>query len=216
MLPFGLEWRPGCGSTSRYLDASVAGIRLEESQTSNLVENPTDHVCEPQASMPAWWSAFLFHVLNPRQICMYVYLAMLSDEKGECSPTIDQIREDLGLYSSSMVFEALSALEDLGFIQRQRQAFAGVRSRRNLYRRPSCELTLLRLLERGRIDGELRSTNPTRAPASPESQALVFDGLRELFGDAYATYDRAPQEAKRETLMTLLRQAIEEESAGDR
>ncbi len=68
------------------------------------------------ALVPAWWSAFIFHVLNPRQVCMYVYLVMLSDPKGECSPTIDQIREDLGLYSSSMVFEALAALEDLGFI----------------------------------------------------------------------------------------------------
>jgi predicted transcriptional regulator len=96
-----------------------------------------EHVCKPMALIPAWWSAFLFHILNPRQICMYVYLIMLSDEKGECSPTIDQIREDLGLYSSSMVFDALAALEDLGFVVRERQALAGVRSRRNLYRRPT-------------------------------------------------------------------------------
>lgn len=141
---------------------------------------------------------------------MYVYLVMLGDPKGECSPTIDQIREDLGLYSSSMVFEALAALEDLGFMLRERQAFAGVRSRRNLYRRPTCESTLLRLLDRGRIDGELRSTNPTRSPASPESQALVLDGLRELLGEAYARYDQAPREHKREVLVELLLPATQE------
>jgi SOS-response transcriptional repressor LexA len=60
-------------------------------------------------------------VLNPRQISMYLYLTMLCDERGECSPTVDQIREDLGLYSTSMVFEALAALDDLGFITRTTQ-----------------------------------------------------------------------------------------------
>ncbi|HTZ54622.1 MAG TPA: hypothetical protein VMB20_06125 [Candidatus Acidoferrum sp.] len=136
---------------------------------------------------------------------MYLYLTMLSDPRGECSPTIDQIREDLGLYSSSMVFEALAALDDLGFITRIRAAFPGTRARRNLYRRPSCESTLIRLLERGRIDGRLRSTNPTRAPASAESQALIYEGLAEMLGEAYESYDGAPTEAeKRDVLLKLL------------
>jgi hypothetical protein len=164
-----------------------------------------EHVCAPNALIPAWWSGFVFHVLNPRQISMYLYLTMLSDPRGECSPTIDQIREDLGLYSSSMVFEALAALDDLGFITRIRAAFPGTRARRNLYRRPSCQSTLTRLLERGRIDGHLRSTNPTRAPASAESQALIYEGLAELLGDAYERYHRAASEAeKRNVLLKLL------------
>jgi SOS-response transcriptional repressor LexA len=130
---------------------------------------------------------------------------MLSDPRGECSPTVDQIREDLGLYSSSMVFEALAALDDLGFITRVRAAFPGIRARRNLYRRPSCESTLIRLLERGRIDGHLRSTNPTRAPASAESQALTYEGLATLLGDAYELYHRAAsEEQKRNVLLELL------------
>ena len=167
-----------------------------------------EHVCAPSAIIPAWWSGFLFHVLNPRQTSMYLYLTMLSDPRGECSPTIDQIREDLGLYSSSMVFEALAALDDLGFITRIRAAFPGTRARRNLYRRPSCESTLIRLLERGRIDGHLRSTNPTRAPASAESQALTYEGLAEILGDAYERYDVAPTEPeKRTVLLSLLSEA---------
>jgi hypothetical protein len=181
---------------------------MEESQTSEPVEKvpphcEPDHVCAPTALIPAWWSGFLFHVLNPRQISMYLYLTMLSDERGECSPTVDQIREDLGLYSTSMVFEALAALDDLGFITRIRAAFPGIRARRNLYRRPSCESTLYRLLERGRIDGHLRSTNPTRAPASAESLALIDEGLAILLGPSYDQYQRTPEEDKRALLMEL-------------
>jgi len=138
---------------------------------------------------------------------MYMYLTMLSDERGECSPTIDQIREDLGLYSTSMVFEALAALDDLGFITRIRAAFPGIRARRNLYRRPSCESTLYRLLERGRIDGHLRSTNPTRAPASAESQALIEEGLAALLSEDYERYQSTAEEEKRLVLMGLLASA---------
>lgn len=144
----------------------------------------------------------MFHVLNPRQVCMYLYLAMLTD-KGECSPTIEQIREDLGLYSPSMVFEALAVLEDLAFISRERQSFPGVRAKRNVYRRPPCEATILRLLERDRIDGELRPKGGG-SPASQESQALVIDGLRVTLGDQYERFASATPSAKREVLIEVL------------
>lgn len=145
----------------------------------------------------------MFHVLNPRQVCMYLYLTMLS-ETGECSPTIEQIREDLGLYSPSMVFEALAVLEDLGFILRERQSFPGVRARRNVYRVPSCESTLLRLLERDRVDGELKPRG-TGSPASAESQALVIEGLQSLLGEeGYARYSAAAPPEKRDVLVELI------------
>ncbi len=144
----------------------------------------------------------MFHVLNPRQVCMYLYLAMLSD-KGECSPTIEQIREDLGLYSPSMVFEALAVLEDLAFISRERQSFPGVRAKRNVYRRPPCEATIVRLLARDRIDGELRPKGGG-SPASQESQALVIDGLRLTLGSEYERYARATSTAKRDVLVEIL------------
>ena len=145
----------------------------------------------------------MFHVLNPRQVCMYLYLTMLS-EKGECSPTIEQIREDLGLYSPSMVFEALAVLEDLGFIVRERQSFPGVRAKRNVYRIPLCEATVLRLLERDRIDGELKPKG-TGSPASAESQALVIEGLKGILGDeGYARYAAATTAAKRDVLVEII------------
>jgi hypothetical protein len=137
---------------------------------------------------------------------MYLYLAMLTD-KGECSPTIEQIREDLGLYSPSMVFEALAVLEDLAFITRERQAFPGVRAKRNVYRRPACEATILRLLERDRIDGELRPRG-SGSPASQESQMLVIAGLRETLGHQYPRYAAAASAAKREVLIEVLEEQL--------
>ncbi len=144
----------------------------------------------------------MFHVLNPRQVCMYLYLAMLCDG-GECSPTIEQIREDLGLYSPSMVFEALAVLEDLSFISRERQSFPGVRAKRNVYRRPPCEATILRLLERERIDAEL-APRGGGSPASRESQALVVDGLKQTLGEHYERYARATPSARRDVLIEIL------------
>lgn len=138
---------------------------------------------------------------------MYLYLTMLS-ESGECSPTIEQIREDLGLYSPSMVFEALAVLEDLGFIVRERQSFPGVRAKRNVYRIPACEATLLRLLERERIDGELKPKG-TGSPASQESQALIVEGLRVVLGDHYERYIRATKSAKRDVLIEILQTQLD-------
>ncbi len=154
----------------------------------------------------------MFRVLNPRQICMYLYLAMLSD-KGACSPTIEQIREDLGLYSPSMVFEALAVLEELAFMSRERRSFPGVRAKRNVYRRPPCEATILRLLERDRIDAELRPKGGG-SPASQESQVLVVDGLRQALGDDYERYARAAPATKRDVLIEILEGILSNRTAG--
>src|SRR6185437_14534034 len=125
--------------------------------TARQVTEPGDHEeCHPLAPIPAWWSAVLFQILNPRQVCMYAYLAMLCSRKESCHPTTDQIRGDLGLYSTSMVFEALAVLEELCFIERERHTFPGTRPRRNVYRLQPCEATLLRLLDSDLIDGSLR------------------------------------------------------------
>jgi hypothetical protein len=164
--------------------------------------------CRPFVRLPAWWSGFLFHVLNPRQICIYTYLTMLSDDEGSCSPTVEQIRDDLGLYSSTMVFEALSVLESLGFFVRERQSHGDARSRRNTYHRTSCEFTILRLLETGKIDGALRPIRTREAPASEEGRALVEVGIRDLLGTRYERYQRATPHARADVLLEELRAAI--------
>jgi SOS-response transcriptional repressor LexA len=145
---------------------------------------------------------------------MYVYLTMLAYDTGECHPTIDEIREDLGLYSASMVFEALTVLEDLGFIVRERQSFPGVRAKRNVYRRTACEFTILRLIERNRIDAYLRPGGPNESPAAPESQELVQEGLRVLLDTDFERYRSATPQAKRDVLMEILDAAIKARPKG--
>ena len=172
---------------------------------SALVDRADGHEeCHPLAPIPAWWCAFLFQILNPRQVCMYAYLAMLCSQKETCHPTTDQIRGDLGLYSTSMVFEALGVLEEYAFIERERRNVPGTRPRRNVYRLRACEATLLRLLELGLIDGLLRPVNRDGGQRSPESERLVGEGLAVLLDRKYPGYAAAPDDEKRPLLMQML------------
>lgn len=179
--------------------------------TAAAVNQPDDRdECHPLAPIPAWWSAFLFQILNPRQVCMYAYLAMLCSRKETCHPTTDQIRGDLGLYSTSMVFEALAVLEELCFIERERQTFPGTRPRRNVYRLQPCEATLLRLLDADLIDGFLRpvTRDGSNGGPSPESEKLIKDGLQAMLGDEFARYAAAAAQEKRDVLMECLKKSL--------
>ena len=143
--------------------------------------------------MPAWWRAFLFQTLNGRQLSVYLYLVMLMDGGTACSPTVEEIAKDLGLMSTTQVFEAINVLENYGFILRSRTTPANGRTRRNIYQRPSCEYTILRLLEDGRVD-----------------ESSFDDGLRSLLGKRYGFYAIAPLEEKRATLIASLQEILNE------
>lgn len=165
--------------------------------------NAFDDECAPFTEIPAWWSGFVFHVLNARQISLYLYLCMLLDAEGVCAPTVEQIRGDLGL-SGSIVFGALGALDASGFILRQRRYLATLRSRRNVYQRPACEFTVLRLLETGKIDGELRAAPGSAHQMSDEAEQLKTEWLQSVLEGQFAAYAAAPLPAKAE----ILRQAL--------
>jgi hypothetical protein len=183
---------------------------------ANVVQNALDghgSECEPLAQIPAWWSGFLFHVLNPRQVSMYVYLIMLSDDRGVCHPTIEQIRKDLGLLSTTMVFESIAVLEEYGFFVRSRETLPESRSRRNVYRRTACEYTILRLLESNKLSGDLSPVGAGEA-TSEDARALVETGLRDLLGRQYERYAQAPQADRREVLMTILNDRLRQRIAG--
>ena len=169
--------------------------------------------CEPLVQIPAWWSGFLFHVLNPRQVSMYIYLIMLSDDHGVCHPTIEQIRKDLGLLSTKMVFESIAVLEEYGFFVRTRESLPESRSRRNVYRRTTCEYTILRLLEANKVGGDLFPVGAGE-PASAEARHLVETGLRDLLGRQYERYAAAPPERRREVIMTILNEMLRTRAAG--
>jgi hypothetical protein len=168
--------------------------------TKNLFSN-----CHPYAEVPAWMSGFLYHVLNPRQVSIYLYLTMLACEKNVCHPTTKQIRNDLHLSSLSIVFGAIAVLERCGFLLRERRQVPELNSRRNVYQRPSCEFTVLRLLELGKIDGYLRPISGTATEESDDSRRLKDDWLRQTLGDLYAAYSAAEDEAKTDILIGLLR-----------
>lgn len=169
--------------------------------------------CEPLVQIPAWWSGFLFHVLNPRQVSMYVYLIMLSDDRGVCHPTIEQIRKDLGLLSTTMVFESIAVLEEYGFFVRSRESLPESRSRRNVYRRTACEYTILRLLETNKVDGDLAPVG-SGDPASPESRHLIEEGLSEVLESDYRRYVNAQPGQKRDVLMQILNDRLRKRPAG--
>jgi hypothetical protein len=166
--------------------------------------NSFNDVCRPFTEIPAWWSGFLFHVLNTRQLSVYLYLSMLSDATGTCHPTSKQIRQDLGLSSLTIIFEAMSVLENYGFVLRRRGAVAGSNTRRNVYQRPSCEYTVLRLLQLERLDGSLRPVPGSVNAMSSDSRRLRDEWLRNTLGVHYALYEAAPDEAKRGVLIDIL------------
>lgn len=144
---------------------------------------------------------------------MYVYLIMLSDDRGVCHPTIEQIRKDLGLLSTTMVFESIAVLEEYGFFVRSRESLPESRSRRNVYRRTACEYTILRLLETNKLDGDLMPVN-AGDPASDEARSLVDMGIRDLLREQYQRYASATAAEKRETLLGILNDRLRRRSAG--
>ena len=162
--------------------------------------------------IPAWWSGFLFHVLNPRQVSMYVYLIMLAEKRGVCHPTIEQIRKDLGLLSTTMVFESIAVLEEHGFFMRSRQTLPESRSRRNVYRRASCEYTILRLLETNKVDGHLHPIGAD--PASDDALEMIRTGLSRLLEGRYQRYASAPNDRKRDALIETLNEILRSRPAG--
>ncbi len=178
---------------------SISGLIIDP-------DNRFSNECKPYAEIPAWWSGFLFHVLNTRQLSLYLYLSMLSGESGVCHPTTKQIRQDLGLASLTIVFDAMAALEDAGFILRQRRNIEALNSRRNIYQRPACEYTILRLIRMGRIDGLLRPTPGYANEMSVESERLKREWLEETLDAELVAY-RATDDVERKT--TSLVRALE-------
>lgn len=178
-------------------------ISVAPIDTKNVFSN-----CHPYAEVPAWMSGFLNHVLNPRQVTIYLYLTMLASESQVAYPTTKQIRNDLRLSSLSIVFGAISTLEQYGFLLRERRKLPELNSRRNVYQRPACEFTVLRLLELGKIDGRLRPVSGAITEVSEDSRRLKDEWLRQTLGDAYAEYVAVPDEAKTEVLVSLLRALV--------
>jgi len=130
-----------------------------------------------------------------------------------CHPTKKQIRQDRGLASLTIVFEAISVLEQESFILRRRQNFPELKSRRNVYQRPSHEFTVLRLLQASKTDGQLRPTPGSNNATSTKSRKLRDEWLVNSLGDLEAEYDAGNDGQKRQILMVALRRQLAGTSA---
>jgi len=102
----------------------------------------------------------------------------------------------------------MSVLEQYGFILRKRRNIEELNSRRNVYQRPACEFTVLRLLECSKVDGLLRPTPGFVNEMSDESRQLKEDWLRETMAARYAAYDAASDEVKRTVLIDFLKENL--------
>jgi len=131
------------------------------------------------------------------------------DGENACHPTIEEIRSFVGLNSPAMVFEALAALDRLGFVARFPRMVATVSGRRNLYRRPPFEYTILKLLENGLLDDRLRVTH-NESSYSPVVMEELDEARREMLDGRYDEYVNAPSEERRQILLEQLAKRVHE------
>jgi hypothetical protein len=167
----------------------------------------------PYATFPSWWRRFAFQLLSPRALVTYLYLCTLFDPNSIAYPLKAQIMEDMGLKNRASLNEALEELETLGFmVSAERQLQRQVRETRTVFQRTSPEFTLLKLLQIGKIDGDLFPISAEEARANAaSSDRVVATGLRNLLGDAaYDRYiDGFAEEQRRETLVGILTEQLE-------
>lgn len=174
----------------------------------------------PFLTFPAWWRRFIFQVVTPRELTVYLYLCSVMDENAIAFPTIDQIAEDLGL-TKQPVRDALRVLHRRGFLLIRNDD----RRKITIYQRPAVAHTLLALLtgskgaadeddEEPRIDGYLVPYRGTRSDRERNfigmSDSVVNAGLAKVLSKgAYAMYQLArekggPDAVLREILVTDL------------
>lgn len=161
------------------------------------------------AASPPWWRTFLFRILSGRQLSVFLYLLTCMDGENACHPTIEEIRSFVGLNSPAMVFEALSALDRLGFVARFPRMVATVGGRRNLYRRPPFQYTIMKLLENGLLDEHLRVTH-NESSYTPVVMEELDDALREMLDGRYEEYLAVPAAQRREILLEQLAKSVRE------
>jgi hypothetical protein len=106
----------------------------------------TDDDTAPYFVVPSAWRRFIFQVLSPRELAVYLYVCSLTDRNAIAYPTIQQIVEDLGVKSRLTITPALERLIRLGFLLGKKQDRGYLRGR-TIYQRPSPHYTIRELLD---------------------------------------------------------------------
>jgi hypothetical protein len=139
----------------------------------------------PFFGMPAAWRRFIFQVLTNRELAVYAYVCSVMDPNAIAYPTPEQIAEDMGVRTRSVIVDALNVLVEKGFLLAGADPRPGRMSKRTVYQRPLPHHTLKTLLEKDLIDADLfpvankaRKDELTRA-----SDDVVRASLKAMLGE---------------------------------
>jgi hypothetical protein len=149
--------------------------------------------------IPSWWRRFLFRVLSARNFAVYAYVISVCDRNGIAYPSPEQIASDLDVKSRVIVNRALDDLVDLGFLLRTEERVRIRRAmKRTVFQRPAPSFTLLRLLQKGLIGGDLFPPDTSEdAHELDFSQSAVELGLKNMLErDAFNRYQSASDKKK--------------------
>ena len=156
----------------------------------------------PYFGLPAAWRRFIFQILTNREFAVYSYVSSVMDPIAIAYPTPEQIAEDMGIRTRSVIVDALKTLVDLGFLLAGPEPRPGRMGKRTIYQRPLPHHTLYTLLELGKIDFDLFPTSNRErvGELTKASDDVVRASLKKLLGDdvylGYASL-RDPERRKR-------------------
>jgi hypothetical protein len=204
----------------------------EEARAESIVFDPGNQFGYKKSdygfffAIPIWWRGFIFHILSAAEFMMYAYLCSQMSLRATAFPTGEHFKRDLRRVTNTTVYGLVDRLETLGFILKNQHApLKRVRTLRNVYQRPAPEYTLVRLLDLGLIDGDLRpvaqavkKTPKRRARTVTISKddydhrhgAAVQLGLQKLLEqEDYRKYKAAAAENRRALLKEFLVASLE-------
>lgn len=182
---------------------------------------PKDSEVAPFFGFPSWWRRFVFHVLTPREIAVYLHMCSVMDNNAIAYPTIEQIANDMGVESRATVKKALETLIVRGFLLRAERVNRG--RKMYVYQRPAVEHTLLALLNPEPTEKEPRPKPlidarlfpPAKSKGlkpSKSSDSVVDAALRRLLKPnfpAYAHMRDGDPESARQFLAGLLKEKLD-------
>ena len=168
----------------------------------------------PFFDIPSWWRRFVFRILTPRDFMVYCYIVSYCGRRKVAHPLIKHMKADLNISNSSVIYDSLKRLVDLGFLLKSQRVF---RLRLcNVYQRPCAEFTLLRLLSKEVIDGNLVPTKPGKRnavhrDAYTRTLGSVASGLRNLLGnDLYTQWNAVSDADKADELFVIVAARLKE------
>jgi DNA-binding transcriptional regulator PaaX len=175
---------------------------------------PKDKNSKPFFTVPAWWRRFLYHVLRPRDVTVYLYYLSVMNPAGVAWPARAQICSDLGVKDKDAIRDSVQRLVELGFLieatEQDRSDFS--MADRPMYQRPCVQFTVYTLLKEKKIDGRLFPLNVAlRSEHDKATDSVVTSGIKTMLGDMHAGYLEAlnSDRPERDQILTdVLKEAL--------